>query len=512
MSKSLAAGVGLVSAANMLGGILNLLLIVALTRLLSKPDFAAIAFIYMLFTLMSSIGTLGLPSALLFYVPKLSPSASRHLGLWLGGLLTALSLPMTALFMFFGPILTSKFALPNAYTLFSVVGLALIFDFSGQTLTGYLLAKERYLSTAIVTTLFNLSRFLGLTLPAYFGLGLVGMVWGLCLTTALRSLGFFIYTGLIESGELNEHTRAEWQTKELFSYGIPLSLSSVVGKLNVQADKYMIAALATAEVYAIYHVGALEVPLVATLAYSVTRALMPSLVSAHDRRDHHGFIELWHTSMIKVSIIILPVFSFLMFFAEPLITLIFSADYQQASIPFRIYLCLLPLRLCAYGAILRSMGATKPVLMSSLLSLIINVSLNYPLYLWLGLSGPATASVIAQLIAILFLLNTIRGHFTLPWRAVFPFSKILTGLCISLIAALLTFLIMTSGQRYLSASLSSSSLHSALTLNIAGAIYLVLYLPLAWRVRYISTQDLKTLWSWLSLKSTRKALRARLSK
>ena len=506
MSKALAAGVGLVSAANMLGGVLNLLLVVSLTRLLPKSDFAAIAFIYMLFTLVSTIGTLGLPSALLFYVPKLSSSASRHLSLWLGGLLTLISIPIALSLVWIGPLLTSQFTIPDQRYVFSVVALALIFDFSGQTLTGYLLAKERYGSTAFVTSLFVITRYLGLIIPAYLGYGLEGMVWGLCLTTALRSLGFFIYTGLIESGTRNAETRAEWRTKDLFSYGIPLSLSNVVGRLNVQADKYMIAALTSAEVYAIYHVGALEVPLVATLAYSVTRALMPSLVTAHDQGENERFIILWHTSIIKVSTIILPVFAFLMFFAESLITLIFSEGYQDACVPFRVYLCLLPLRLCAYGAVLRSMGATKPVLSSTILSLLINVALNYPLYLWLGLSGPATASVIAQLFAIIYLLQVIRSKFQITWSQVFPLASILRGLLIAMVSALACSYLSSEVFTDLFPS-PTDSLNASILLGTAAVLYLCIYLPLGWRAGFISTGDLKTIWSWLSLQSLRHGLK-----
>ena len=502
MSSKLAAGVSLVSAANMLGGILNLVMVVALTRLLSKSDFAAIALIYMLFTMVSTIGTLGLPSALLFYVPKFSDGASRHLGLWTGGLLTLIALPVTLIFITVGPLLTQQFNVPDIHHLFYIVGLALIFDFSGQTFSGYLLAKERYLSTSIVVALFVTIRFLGLTLPAYLGLGLSGMVWGLCLTTALRSLAYFIYMVMIEKGEMNRETRSSWRTKELFSYGIPLSLSSIVGRLNLQADKYMIAALTSAEVYAIYHVGALEVPLVATLAYSVTRALMPSLVQSHDQGHSDHFLTLWHTSILKVATIILPVFAFLMFFTEPLISLIFSADYSRASVPFRVYLCLLPLRLCAYGAILRAMGATKPVLTSSVLSLFCNISLNYPLYLWLGLSGPAVASVIAQFVAIFFLLSVIRQNLHITWSAVFPLRPLLSGLFISVLSAILSMFALT----HLIKLVPQSSITPLFTLSIASLLYALLYLPIAWKTGFITTKDLHTLWAWISLKSLRTKL------
>jgi O-antigen/teichoic acid export membrane protein len=504
MSKNLASGIGLVSAANMLGGTLNLVMVVALTRLLPKSEFAAMALIYMLFTIFSTVGTLGLPSALLFYVPKFSASASRHLGLWMGGFLTLIAIPVALIFVIIGPLLAQHFPIPNIHTLFYIVALALVFDFPGQTFSGYLLAKERYIGTSIVTGLFVTTRFIGFTLPAYLGLGVHGMVWGLCLTTALRSITYFLYLAFIERGELTQETRASWRTKDLFSYGIPLSLSNIVGRLNLQADKYMIAVLTSAEIYAIYHVGALEVPLVATLAYSVTRALMPSLVNAHDQQRPDQFIHLWHTSVVKVSTIILPVFAFLMCFTDPLITLIFSAEYHQASVPFRVYLCLLPLRLCSYGAILRAMGATKPVLTSSVISLLVNLVLNYPLYLWLGLSGPATASVIAQFVAIFFLLSMIRQRLQITWRNVFPFRQILTGLSVAIVSVYLCDLCINQASRFEALQFLTPSS----TLTIGLMIYLMFYIPIAWRMGFISTQDLNTLWGWISLKSLRNKVTA----
>ena len=71
--RRLAAGAGLVSQARLVGGLLNMLVIVCLTRLLPKPEFAVVAFVYMVQETANALGPLGLPSAVSFFVPRLGP-------------------------------------------------------------------------------------------------------------------------------------------------------------------------------------------------------------------------------------------------------------------------------------------------------------------------------------------------------------------------------------------------------------------------------------------------------
>ena len=52
--RRLAAGAGLVSQARLVGGLLNMLVIVCLTRLLPKPEFSVVAFVFLPPTLMPS--------------------------------------------------------------------------------------------------------------------------------------------------------------------------------------------------------------------------------------------------------------------------------------------------------------------------------------------------------------------------------------------------------------------------------------------------------------------------
>ncbi|MCA9541292.1 MAG: polysaccharide biosynthesis C-terminal domain-containing protein, partial [Myxococcales bacterium] len=261
-----------------------------------------------------------------------------------------------------------------------------------------------------------------------------------------------------------------WTTRQLLAYGVPLSATQIVGKLNVQIDKYMIAALCTAEIFAVYTVGATEMPLVPGIAYAVTGALLPVLVVRHAEGDRDGFLEYWHGSMVKVALLMMPVFVFLFLTAEPVVRVLFSARYVDATVPFRAYLCLLPLRLCAYGAVVRALGTTRPILVAALVALGVNAGLNYPLYLAFGLVGPAAASVIAQLASIAVLLTTVRRELGIGWGAVFPWKAALRPLAVAAIAGVPLY--------FLGDHLTGNLLPFAVGLPVFAAVYLGLALAL----------------------------------
>ena len=97
---------------------------------------------------------------------------------------------------------------------------------------------------------------------------------------------------------------------------------------------------------------------------------------------------------------------------------------------------IVPLRLCGYGSVLRALGETRPVLTSSLVALLINAVLIYPLYRLLGIAGPALASDLALFVNIWLLLGRIRIHLGLDWSRVLPFGHLLRTTLVAGVAAL----------------------------------------------------------------------------
>ena len=489
----LAAGAGLISQARLVGGALNMLTVVFLTRLLDHAGFATVALIYLVQETLNTFGPLGLDSALSFFVPKLGHRVARALGVYTGLVLTALAVPYALVLWLGGPFIARVVDIPGIDVPLAWLALAVLADFPGQTLPSYLIAAERYIGAFWVTLVFYVSRFASLVVPAWLGADVNTLIALFALVAVLRGAMFVFYFAFVAKGPLGAEVRGQWRLRDMFAYGLPLSLSMIVGKLNVQVDKYMIAVLCTAELFAIYSVGATELPLVLGIAYSVTTALVPVLVVAHRDRRPDEFLRYWHGSMVKVASVMMPTFVVLFVLAEPTVMVLFSADYAEAAVPFRVYLCLLPLRLCGYGAVVRALGRTRPVLVASLAALLANAALNYPFFLAFGLSGPALASIVAQGVAIAVLLRVVRGELSLGWAEVFPFRPVLRALVVAAVAAAPLLLV----DRWLTGA--------GLRLAVGFGIYVPTYVLLGRALGLLSAADLRYVADFLTGRLGRRA-------
>lgn len=483
--RDVALGAGLVSAAALVSGVWNIVTLTALTRLLERPTFAALSLAYLLQDTLAAVVPLGLPAALAYFVPKRGDAAARSLGFWTGVSLLGLTVPVSLGLVFLGP----RFAeTPVMGTALLYLGFYVLGEIPAQALPGTLLARRSYRAFFGVQIVSSTSRSLSLVVPTALGAGLPTILSCFVAVAALRFTMFLAYFLVFARGSLS---RTGFRVGELLGYGFPLSLSMIVGKANQQIDKYVVAALCTAEVFAAYAVGAFELPLVPVLAYSVTTALVPSLVLAYDRGEKGRFLEYWHGSIVKVASIMMPVFFYFTILSGPTIRTLFSASYADAVVPFRIYLLLLPLRLCGYGAILRALGDTRWVLLSALVMLVVNIGLIPPLFAAAGIAGPAVAAVVAQATGVLVILARIRGRLGVTWGSVFPSRAVLRSAAVAAGAAIPLVAI-------------AWFVRSDVLRLVAGApAYVVTYLALGLRARTIARADLRYLVDLVTLGGAR---------
>jgi len=109
------------------------------------------------------------------------------------------------------------------------------------------------------------------------------------------------------------------------AYALPIGLAGVVGTVNTQLDKLLVAGLFSAVAFAEYSVAARELPLVSILPYTVASALLPrlsGLAAAPDGAPRA--LDLWHASIRSVSLVMLPVSALLMGTAHTLVVLLYS--------------------------------------------------------------------------------------------------------------------------------------------------------------------------------------------
>jgi len=184
------------------------------------------------------------------------------------------------------------------------------------------------------------------------------------------------------------------QMWEQIKYSIPLGLSSMLGLLSRNLDKLIVSSMCSPEAYAVYRNGAVELPVIATITSSVMAVLLPEFARMFKEDRPGQIVPLWNRAMVKCSLIIFPLMAFLMTMAREAMVVLFSKDYQASSIPFRIYLLLLPLRITTFGPIVMASGRSHMILICTAISLALNLVLSIVLTYTIGYTGAAIATVV----------------------------------------------------------------------------------------------------------------------
>ncbi len=200
----------------------------------------------------------------------------------------------------------------------------------------------------------------------------------------------------------------------VFGFSIPLGLASVVGTLNIELDKFVINGFLDTDRFGIYSTAAKELP-IAIIASAFTAVLLPRFARLLKKEKTEEAISLWGNTITLTYTIICFIVIGCFTFAPEAITVLYSDAYLDGTAVFRIYTLLLLLRVTYYGIILNSKGKTKFIFWCSLISLALNMVLNYTFcFLFranedLLLTAPAVATVISTVImAVIQLVATCR--------------------------------------------------------------------------------------------------------
>ena len=151
---------------------------------------------------------------------------------------------------------------------------------------------------------------------------------------------------------------------------------------------------------------------------------MPQLVKLLHKNEKEKAIDLWKNATNLSYICIAFLATALCVFAPEVITILYSEKYLPGTGVFRVYSLVLLLRVTYFGIILNALGRTKFIFVSSLLSLLLNVILNWVGYFTIGFTGPAVATFISIAVtAFIQLLYTAKVT-EMSVRKIFPWGFI----------------------------------------------------------------------------------------
>lgn len=475
MRRTLTERAGVLAGGNALNILALFFMPLILTRILSKELFG----IYNQATLMGNIlypiFTAGIAASIYYFHASLEPArrptliAQSIAGFFCLGLVAA-----ALLYSGSGPI-AGLFHNPGASPVLRAYSLYLFFFIAGDVLFPYLVLFDHIRWAVLAGLLEALLRYPAVLLAVHFGFGLPGIFIGLA---ALMALKYALTLGFLTR-------KVRWQDLRprpgLISaqvrYAAPLGVSNAIGTLGQYANRAVAAGGLTATQYAVYTVGSIQFPVSSIFNKAIRPILREEFSRAGSEGRHADIVAVWRESVRKQSLIVNPLFAFLMLFAGPVIEVLYTSAYLESVPVFRVLLVLLLQTVVSFSIIPESLGRTDITLRASAISLIVSLGLSLVLIRPLGLLGPAIAIVAATYLNGWYSMGWVRRLTGVSYRHLFPWQEMGRILGVSMASAAAAYPALWAPLPLMA------------RLGGAGVLFSAVYLFAALRLKLLTHED-----------------------
>ena len=451
-----------------------------LSRVLDKETvYPQLQYLLLLYGTAQIFGQFGLPDSIFYFFEKYPPEKRKSIARYISKILMWSALGSAILLLAIGWFGTADQGYENARPLLWLFMGLIVLELPTVPVPNILIALDKAKAAAWFNIFVGLTQFLAMTLPLLMPDPLKWIAVGLFVYGLLRMLvsAFVFYKNFNQDvvlplpiGFLNE----------LLYYSVPLSLAQLFWALNRVVDKYVVKEFLPPATFAEYSNGAWELPIIPTIAYSVAAVMMPKMVSHFLNGETTPLLNLWLTSIKKVTIIVLPLVFVFLLTAEEFMVLLYGEEYKNAAIPFFIYTFILLQRVASYSNMQKALNSTKEITRGAVYLFSINSILVIPFVLWLGVIGPPLASVVAQTFSWWYALHVIRKLMGVEFKEVFPFAFYGKTMLVAIIAAVPFYFLKKQWD-----------LPVGLAFSILAVGFLLTYLLLARLTNVIGKEDVR---------------------
>lgn len=212
--------------------------------------------------------------------------------------------------------------------------------------------------------------------------------------------------------------------KKVLSFSIPMGLASAISTLNVQLDHLMVGRVFSTEELAIFSNAAKELPFT-IISSAFSAVLVPKMAKLFKKNENKLAIEIWKRTIELNAIILFFCATTCFVFAPQIMTLLYSQKYIIGVSVFRIYALALLMRITYWGMILNSKGKSKLIFYSSIISLLLNLLLNYLGIALFGMNGAAIATFLVLAIMAYTQLAFSAHIVGVKIKKIFPWKRLL---------------------------------------------------------------------------------------
>lgn len=480
MARTLSYQVGILTLGRLFSYMVLFFVPVVNTRMLSVDDVGLYRQFWLLFDTISVFLIMGFSNSLLYYFPRAENNAEK-----------TVYLTQTLTYLFVVGVLSF-----GVYGVLDVVlggGLgAMVRDyFWALCLFTFFMIVAKYMERLLVAdrqaerqSLYHAAAYslqaVVVIVASILTRSVNVIVWALLAFSFVKFVFALLYTVRVYHPSFAGISRKSM--REQISYALPLGLASVVLMLFAKTDKYVIIHYLGREAFAIYSIGALQIPFVDIVRNSIYNVAFPMMAKYQKDGQFDDILDLWHRATLKTAVLFFPLFVFLEVSARPFITVLFTEQYVDATPITMIYLLIFVRSTVETGSVLMTFKKTAFMFKVNIVGFLSHIGFSVLMFKTFGRLGVPFATVIVvyvQNAVNLYMGGRLLGVSLLH---VMPWGK----LALRFLTAAVPGVLLAWGYRYY-------PVDGFIELALAGAIYFASYFFICFRVGFITWQEVRSI-------------------
>lgn len=361
-----------------------------LSRALEKSDYAIynqILYVGGFFTIVFSLGLFNIVN---YFFAKKDNDTERAT---IQSLILLLGISASVIFF----VITLFFPGQLFYQLLQLFAVSFAFSFASNYLNAVLIFYNHTRYVALRTILVTVVSSIGLlvAIQQFHSIKLAFCIIGIVMPV----INFILLLAKAKQYVYLKFTLTKAAVINLFKVSGPLYLTNILGASYTYVAAFFVNVFAGSIAFANYKNGAMELPFISTIAFSVSAVIMPDLAKMYNQNKLQDIYLLKKKMINQVIYIVYPVVFYFLVFHYEFITAYFSLKYKESAVIFAIYTCTCLIRINDYQDVLVASGNSKYILRSNVYYSICNILL----VILLGYFFKGVGIAVASFISVVFL-------------------------------------------------------------------------------------------------------------
>ncbi len=446
-------------------------------RVLSMHDLATYRQTMLAYNFVMPLLTLGIPEAMYYF---LSGATERRRGIILDNmaLLLLMASVFTAFLLFGGTdFLANRFDNPDLRRTLRWFVFYPLLTFPSMSLTAVLIINEKVNISVILNFVLNFALTIALLISCVVTKSYVWPLYMKIVFAGITTIAMIIAVfSIVKDGFDWPRIGNMWK---VLKFAAPLGFAGMLGTISMQLANVIVSSMCTPEEFAVYSNGAQEVPLVGMVTSAIATVILADMAVLCREGRKTEALELFRKAAVASAVVLFPLTLFFVVYAKDFIIFMFSEKYIGSTLPFIIYLLLMPIRIVVYQSAYIALGKTNAVMWRTIVGLFVSTLLIWFCVRIFGSVGAAIGSVLSvYLWGVPYNLVYLARQFNCSISYFFPWRQLAIIAMVSIMAVSVAFTVTVCMQ----------GVDSFLRMLSGATVFGIVYLAIG--IRYVP--DIKT--------------------